>query len=130
MGYTPTRGHTRSGEFHAVEVDKNGELLHDPVLLQRGGWGIDTLGTHMPGSGCVVFPYTWTSDDPENGPGKGYPKIEEDVSKRSQYLKFTALCPNDDAPRARPDGCNLQRSSLSEAAPRSSEDHAAECPSF
>lgn len=130
MGYSPTRGHTRSGEFHAVEVDIDGNFLHDPVLLHRGGWGIDTLGTYMPGSGCVVFPLTWVPDDPEEGPGGGYPAIEGPVTDRSEFLKFTALCPSGAALKKSPGACSLKTSVFSEAAPRSPEAYEAECSHF
>jgi len=130
MGYAPTRGHTKAGEFHAVEVDKDGTFLHDPVLLQRGGWGIDTLGTYMPGSGCVVFPYTWVPDDPEGGPGSGYPAIEEEVTNRSEFLKITALCPTGSAPKRSPGICRTQPSVLSDATPSSPPTYESECPSF
>lgn len=130
MGYAPTREHTKAGEFHAVEVDKDGELLHDPVVLERGGWGIDTLGTYMPGSGCVVFPYTWTADEPESGPGSSYPKIEESIAARSEFLKFTALCPNGDGSYKSPGACTARPSIFSEAAPRPPEAVDPECPQF
>ncbi|MCH9686615.1 MAG: hypothetical protein K0V04_34605 [Deltaproteobacteria bacterium] len=128
MNYSPTRGHTRSNEFHAVEIDADGNFLHSPVLLQRGGLGIDTLGTYMPGSGCVVYPLSWTPDDPENGPGASYPAIEGAVTNRSEFLKFTALCPG--TLQATSGSCGLQISSLSEAAPRPPEAYEAECPQF
>jgi hypothetical protein len=130
MGYAPTRGHTAAGEFHVVEVDKNGLSLHDPVLLKRGGWGIDTLGTYMPGSGCVVFPYTWVPDAPENGPGSGYPAIEEAVTGRSEFLKFTAICPSGSPLRKSPGKCQTQPSTFSEATPSSPPSYQSECPTF
>jgi hypothetical protein len=130
MGYAPTRGHTRAGEFHAVEIDKQGNLLHDPVLLQGGGWGIDTLGTYMPGSGCVVFPYTWVPDDPDEGPGSSYPALEGAVTDRSEFLKLTALCPSGGGLRKSSGACSLRSSVFSKAAERSAEAYDAECPQF
>lgn len=131
MGYSPTRGHTSAGEFHAVEIDAEGNLLHAPVVLQRGGWGIDNVGTHMPGSGCVVFPYTWTPDDPEEGVSTGYPKFEQAITARSKYLKLTALCPSNDTPPTGPaPSCALQRSELIEAAGLPEGEHQPECPAF
>lgn len=130
MGYSPTRSHTSAEEFHAVEVDTEGNFLHAPVLLQRGGWGIDTLGTYMPGSGCVVFPLTWNPDEPEEGIGNSYPTHEEPITDRSEYLKFTALCPVDDVPQGNGPLCGVQASRFSEAAPQDPQTHQMECPSF
>jgi hypothetical protein len=130
MGYAPKRGHTRASEFHAVEVNRDGLFLHDPVLLHRGGWGIDTLGTYMPGSGCVVFPYTWVPDDPEGGPGSSYPAIEGEVTDRSEFLKFTALCPSGSALLKSPGACSLQPSAFSEGTASSPPTYESECPAF
>ena len=130
LGYSPTRGHTSSDEFHAVEIDTEGNFLHAPVVLQRGGWGVDNTGTHMPGSGCVVFPYTWTPDEPEEGVQSGYPKFEQSVSDRSAFLKLTALCPTGPAPTSTAPSCSLQQSDLIQAA--DADDIAAQdqCPSY
>ena len=131
MVYAPNRGHTRGYEFHAVEIDINGNLLHDPVLLQKGGWGIDTLGTYMPGSGCVVFPYTWTPDDPENGAGSAYPKFNGgQINQRSEYIKFTALCPSGNNLVKSSESCTLQPSVFSQQPQHPKEQYESKCPSF
>ena len=130
MGYSPTRTHTASNEFHAVEIDTDGNFLHAPIVLQRGGWGVDNTGTYMPGSGCVVFPYTWTPDDDEQGVQTGYPKFEESITNRSEYMKLTALCPASATAPNRSESCSLQRSQLIEAADMTPAVTEAECPSF
>jgi hypothetical protein len=130
MAYSPTRSHTRSTEFHVVEVDTEGNMLHDPVVLQKGGWGIDTLGTYMPGSGCVVFPLTWVPDAPDTGAGGSYPAFEESVTKRSEFLKFTAVCPSSCSSPKSAGACTAQPSLFSEAEPRPAATVEAECPSF
>ncbi|MFK7988496.1 MAG: hypothetical protein AB8I08_20915 [Sandaracinaceae bacterium] len=128
LGYSPAVTHPgRTNEYHVVEVDPAGTPLHDPVLLQRGGWGVDSLGTYMPGSGCVVFPHTWI-DDTEEHP-VSYPQHQHALTDRSQYLKLTALCPSGSEPRRSPGECRTQLSELHESAPSISTDHVAECPS-
>lgn len=130
LGYSPTRKHTSSNEFHAVEIDAEGNFLHAPVVLQRGGWGVDNLGTYMPGSGCVVFPYAWTPDDTEEGVQSGYPKFEENLTGRSEFLKFTALCPASNTSPSAGAACTLQRSDLIEADESTDVAHEAECPNY
>lgn len=93
LAYSPSRGHTTANEYHAVEINENGDFLHEPVLLQKGGWGIDSLGTHIPGSGCVVFPFTSSLDYPEKGIQGGYPRNYDSIANRSGFIKMTALCP-------------------------------------
>lgn len=130
MGYSPTRSHTRATEFHVVEVDKEGRFLHAPVVLQRGGWGIDTLGTYMPGSGCVVFPLTWTPDEPESAIGASYPVHEAPVADRSEFLKFTAVCPAGDTPKVAGPVCGVKTSSFSDAGVQESQSYESVCPQF
>ena len=135
LGYSPAMRHPgKANEYHVVEVDEQGTFLHDPVVLQRGGWGVDSLGTHMPGSGCVVFPFTWIPDDPEEGPGEqSYPQNREKdgrdesdpndpghYARRSEFLKLTAVCPNTAAEstlRRSPGVCQTQGSRLFVAPP-------------
>ena len=129
LAYTPAMEHPgRSNEYHVVELDEEGRYLHDPVLLQRGGWGVDSLGTHMPGSGCIVFPHTWLSDDSTNGPTAGYPRHDEPAESRSQYLKFTAVCPTQNAPRLSGGACQLRQSLVSETPAATPPAFSAECP--
>lgn len=131
MAYAPTRGHTRANEFHAVEIDKDGNLLHDPILLQKGGWGIDTLGTYMPGSGCVVYPYSWVPDEPEEGPRSAYPKFNGgQTNQRSEFIKFTALCPNEGNLVKSIGTCTLQPSLYSQSPQHSPEMYEKKCQSF
>jgi hypothetical protein len=132
LAYVPTMGHTgNSNEHHVVEVNESGLFMHDPVVLQKGGWGIDSLGTHMPGSGCVVFPHTWVPDDPEEGPAGGYPHHERDpATKRSEFLKLTAVCPTGNALQKSPGPCQTQPSELSEGTPPDPPAYESECPHF
>lgn len=128
LGYSPSMSHPgRSNEYHVVEVDENGTLLHDPVLLQRGAWGVDSLGTYMPGSGCVVFPHTWV-DDTESHP-VSYPQHQHGLDGRSQYVKLTAICPSGNPLEQSPGTCRTQLSELHVAPSSMSTDHIAECPS-
>jgi hypothetical protein len=132
LGYVPKMGHTgNSNEHHVVEVNERGLFMHDPVVLQKGGWGIDSLGTHMPGSGCVVFPLAWVPDDPDNGPGASYPHhYNSPATDRSAFLRLTAVCPTGAALQKSPGACQTQPSEFSEAAPSSLQAFESECPSF
>lgn len=133
LGYSPTRGHTSSDQFHAVEIDAEGNFLHAPVVLQRGGWGVDNVGTYMPGSGCVVFPFTWVDPaegEPESGVRTGYPTFEQSVQERSEYLKLTALCPGGDRPTKPAAKCTMSHSALVEAPEAPEAPHAAACAAF
>jgi hypothetical protein len=47
----------------------------------------------MPGSGCVVFPFTSNLDYPEKGIKGGYPRTYDSIADRSRFIKMTALCP-------------------------------------
>jgi hypothetical protein len=108
LGYSPSmifQGLT--DEYHAVEINEMGEFLHEPYVLQHGGWGEDSLGVHVPGSGCVVFPFAWfDSPAPHNelgvGPGGAYPSTTEHGQLRSQYLRLTALCPTNSSQTSAP----------------------------
>lgn len=127
LGYSPATRHAgRTDEYHVVQVDSDGTPLHDPVVLQRGGWGVDSLGSYMPGSGCVVFPHTW-DDDAEQHP-TSYPQHQEPVTSRSAYVKLTALCPGEDLLHKSDGACQTQPSELFEASSFAS-DYETECPS-
>lgn len=97
LGYSPSmRFQGYSDEFHAVEINEQGEFLHDPVVLETGGWGEDSLGAYMPGSGCVVYPHAWFggrtapfSKEPD------YNDQNDPITDRSIYMRLTALCPDE-----------------------------------
>lgn len=133
LGYSPVRAHTAASQFHAVEIDSDGNFLHAPVVLQRGGWGVDNVGTYMPNSGCVVFPYTWedpAQGAPESGVRIGYPAFEQSVQERSEYLKLMALCPGGSKPAGPAPSCTTIRSQLTEAPEATKVPSEPVCPSF
>lgn len=106
LGYTPAmrfQGYAQRGEHHAVEINENGEFLHDPVILQYGGWGEDSLGVHMPGSGCVVFPHAWFGDaSAPLSSAPSYNDMNDNMLARSPYIRLTALCPDDTVAKETP----------------------------
>ncbi len=114
LGYSPATVHPgRTNEYHVVQVDENGTFLHDPMVLERGGWGWDSLGTTLPESGCVVFPHSWLSDDSTTGPNDQYPRDDKDVTERSMYLKLTAVCPSGTLPPTSGGTCTTYQSEAS-----------------
>jgi hypothetical protein len=79
-----------TSDFVVSEIDRQGRLRGDPLVLDRTGWGEDNRWVTIPDSGCVVFPFAWTGD---GGPGNSYPIHDADFSAYPTTMHLTSLCP-------------------------------------
>jgi hypothetical protein len=79
-----------TSDFVVSEVDRQGRLRGEPLVLEGAGWGEDNRWITMPNSGCVVFPFAWKGD---NGPGDAYPIHDVDISLYPTTIHLTSLCP-------------------------------------
>lgn len=111
LGFSPSmRFQGISDEYHVVEINGEGEMIHDPVVLQKGAWGEDSLGVHLSASGCVVFPFAWVDEDV---PTFKYPTWNEAIEKRSKFLRLTAVCPdNSVSPKSPKTTCQQTQNSV------------------
>jgi MYXO-CTERM domain-containing protein len=91
LGWSPSiefQGLT--SEYVVSEVDRQGRLRGEPLVLDAAGWGEDNRWVTMPGSGCVVFAFAWAGD---SGPGESYPIEGEEPTTYPTTMHLTSLCP-------------------------------------
>jgi len=96
LGWSPSiefQGLTR--EYVVSEVDRQGRLRGETLVLEAAGWGEDNRWVTMPNSGCVVFAFAWAG---EGGPGDSYPIEGEDPTAYPTTLHVTSLCPGTSDP--------------------------------
>jgi hypothetical protein len=99
IGWAPTvKFQGIASEYVVSEISTSGAFIGDPLVLQNAGWGEDTLGAYMPGSGCVVYPFGWVNSN--SGPGSNYPIDGSSYSGFSNVMRLTAVCPGDAATKA------------------------------
>jgi MYXO-CTERM domain-containing protein len=92
LGWSPSiefQGLT--SEYVVSEVDRQGRLRGEPLVLDAAGWGENNRWATMPSSGCVVFAFAWTGD---GGPGQNYTTEGEDATAYPTIMHLTSLCPD------------------------------------
>lgn len=104
LGWSPSiefQGLT--SEYVVSEVDRQGRLRGEPLVLDAVGWGEDNRWVTMPDTGCVVFAFAWAG---ASGPGESYPTEGLDAAAYPTTMHLTSLCPGtpDQPPVTEPSG--------------------------